>query len=212
MQRSAWAPTLPRVAGGGLTEHTTITLVVVNQKLPVWALQRLAVQVHTSMARAIQPFSTEDDGDTLFAVTTAAVENPKLSPSDLSTVASEVAWDAVLASVPALEERGPEAPIALATGVLDRYLGAYDLSPDARVVVTREGDALRIQALSDGGMYVPKDAPVSLVPVGRDTFVLDTPRRDLLRFDLAAGGQVVGLTIDPGRWPVAGRRAVAGGR
>ena len=33
-------------------------------------LQRLAVQVHTSIARAIQPFSTVEDGDTLFAVST----------------------------------------------------------------------------------------------------------------------------------------------
>jgi L-aminopeptidase/D-esterase-like protein len=36
-------------------------------------LQRLAVQVHTSMARAIQPFSTYNDGDTLFAVSTQEV-------------------------------------------------------------------------------------------------------------------------------------------
>jgi len=206
MQQSAGAPTPAGVDGGGLTANTTITLVVVNQKLPVWALQRLAVQVHTSMARAIQPFSTEDDGDTLFAVTTAAVENPTLSPSDLSTLASEVAWDAVLASVPALEENGPEAKLALPVDALDRYVGEYELSPDARVVVRRAGDGLHVQALTDGGIYVPSDAPVALVPIGKDAFVLDTRRRDRLRFDVAAGGEATGLTINPGRWPVAGRR------
>ena len=67
-----------------------------NQRLPLWALQRLAAQVHTSMARAIQPFATQDDGDTFFAVTTGEVDNPRLSPVDLGVVASEVAWDAVL--------------------------------------------------------------------------------------------------------------------
>jgi L-aminopeptidase/D-esterase-like protein len=207
MQQNASAPAPG--AGGGLTENTTITLVVVNQKLPVWALQRLAVQVHTSIARAIQPFSTETDGDTLFAVTTAAVENPKLTPRDLSTLASEAAWDAVLASVPALEENGPEATMALPVETLDRYVGEYDLSPDARVVVTRADGALRIQALTDGGMYVPRDAPVALVPIGQNSFVLDTRRRDRVHFDGAAGGEVTGLTINTGSWPVAGRRVAA---
>lgn len=37
----------------GPTSNTTLTLVVTNQKLPFWALQRLATQVHTSMGRAI---------------------------------------------------------------------------------------------------------------------------------------------------------------
>jgi 6-aminohexanoate-oligomer endohydrolase len=196
---------------GGLTENTTITLVVVNQKLPVWALQRLATEVHSSLARAIQPFSTESDGDTLFAVTTAAVENPSLSPLDLSVIASEVAWDAVLATVPPLDARGSETPVAVTAEALERYVGDYDLSPDARVRVTRAGTALRIQALTDGGMYVPKGAPVTLTPVGESRFLLDTPRRDLLRFDVDAGGRVTGLTIDPGTWPIPARR-VEGGR
>lgn len=73
---------------------------ITNQKLPVWALQRLAVQVHTSMARAIQPFHTTRDGDVLFAASTGEVENDKLSVADLGVIASEVAWDAVLSSVP----------------------------------------------------------------------------------------------------------------
>lgn len=87
-------------AAGPIRENTTITLVVINQKASYWALQRLAVQVHTSMARAIQPFHTQNDGDVLFAVTTSEVENPALEPMDLSAIASELAWDAVLNSVP----------------------------------------------------------------------------------------------------------------
>lgn len=199
------------VTKGGLTENTTITLVVVNQKLPVWALQRVATEVHTSLARAIQPFSTESDGDTLFAVTTGAVENPSLSPLDLSVIASEVAWDAVLASVPPLETRGSETPVALTEEAAERFVGEYDFSADAHVRVTRDGKELRIQTLTDGGMYVPKDAPATLTPVGETRFVLDTPRHDLLRFDVA-GGQVMGLTINPGTWPIPARRVEAQGR
>jgi L-aminopeptidase/D-esterase-like protein len=80
--------------------NTTLTVVVTNQKIAYPDLQRLAIQVHTSMARAIQPFQTRGDGDVLFAVTTAEIENPAFGAADLSTVAGELAWDAVLASLP----------------------------------------------------------------------------------------------------------------
>jgi L-aminopeptidase/D-esterase-like protein len=79
--------------------NTTVTVVVTNQKLKYWELQRLAVQVHTSMGRAIQPFQTMRDGDVLFATTTAEVENAELSAADITTLADALAWDAVLTSV-----------------------------------------------------------------------------------------------------------------
>src|SRR4029453_11292916 len=82
------------------SDNTTITLVVTNQKLERWALERLAAQVHTSMARAIQPLATSGDGDVLYAVSTAAVENPNFSPAQLALAASELAWDAVLSAMP----------------------------------------------------------------------------------------------------------------
>ena len=68
---------LPPDAGG--TRNTTISLIVTNQKLDSASLQRMAVQVHTSMARAIQPFSTSEDGDTLFAASTQEIDS-ELTP------------------------------------------------------------------------------------------------------------------------------------
>jgi len=79
--------------------NTTLTVIVTNQKLGYSDLQRLAVQAHTSMARAIQPFQTRRDGDVLFAVTTAEIDNPAFDAADISTLAGELAWDAVLASL-----------------------------------------------------------------------------------------------------------------
>jgi L-aminopeptidase/D-esterase-like protein len=76
--------------------NTTLTLVVVNQKLESKHLTQLARQVHSSMARAIQPFHTLDDGDVLYAVTTNEVENKDLETTALGILASELAWDAVL--------------------------------------------------------------------------------------------------------------------
>jgi L-aminopeptidase/D-esterase-like protein len=80
--------------------NTTLSLVVTNQVMSYRELHRLAVQTHTSMARAIQPFHTEHDGDLLFAATTSEIQNPALAAEDLSAWAAELAWDAVLASVP----------------------------------------------------------------------------------------------------------------
>lgn len=76
--------------------NTTLTVIVTNQRLGSRELIQLGRQVHASMARAIQPFHTINDGDVLFAVTTADVENPTLSVLDLGIFASEVVWDAVL--------------------------------------------------------------------------------------------------------------------
>ena len=79
-------------------ENTTLTLLVVNCRMRHLQLERLAIQTHTSMARAIQPFHTEHDGDVLFAVSTGEVEDAELSVLDLAVHAGEVAWDAVLSS------------------------------------------------------------------------------------------------------------------
>jgi L-aminopeptidase/D-esterase-like protein len=79
--------------------NTTLTVVVTNQALTRRGLQQLGRQVHASMSRAIQPFNTMADGDILYAVSTAEIEEG-LDPVTLAVIASEVAWDAVLASVP----------------------------------------------------------------------------------------------------------------
>ena len=83
---------LPLAAPG----NTTLTLVLTNESLDRRSLRQLAAQVHASMARAIQPFHALVDGDVLYAVTTAEVDNPELTEMALGVVASELAWDAVL--------------------------------------------------------------------------------------------------------------------
>ncbi|GAB3468545.1 P1 family peptidase [Actinophytocola sediminis] len=77
--------------------NTTLTVLVTNVRLTDVALRQLGVQVHSSMHRAIQPFHTELDGDTLFALTTDEVDLVGTA-AGLGTLASELAWDAVLSS------------------------------------------------------------------------------------------------------------------
>lgn len=76
--------------------NTTLTVVVTDAMLEPRLLRQLARQTHASMARAIQPFHTPHDGDVLYAVTTNAVPLGAVSPTALSVIASELAWDAVL--------------------------------------------------------------------------------------------------------------------
>jgi L-aminopeptidase/D-esterase-like protein len=78
--------------------NTTLTVVVFNQSIGLRELRQLARQVHASMARAIDPFHTIHDGDVLYAVTTNQLESEALSYHELSYMASELAWDAVLSS------------------------------------------------------------------------------------------------------------------
>ena len=102
--RSHYAEALERrLAEGRSTEplpgNTTLTVVVTSQRLGRRELRQLGRQVHDSMSRAIQPFHAMFDGDVLYAVTTAEIENSALDSTALGVLASELAWDAVLASV-----------------------------------------------------------------------------------------------------------------
>jgi L-aminopeptidase/D-esterase-like protein len=90
----------------GSPGNTTLTLLVTNQKLSGRDLTQVSRQVHSSMARAIEPFHAPTDGDVLFAATTNAVSEPALAdPSMLAAVAAEVAWDAILS----VDEHAPRA-------------------------------------------------------------------------------------------------------
>ena len=161
------------------------------------------------MARAIQPFATVGDGDVLYAATTGEVDNPRLSPAALTLVASELAWDAVLSSVPAADPPAAWTRVSVDARALDAYAGEYELGPGARLSVRRDGERLVAES-ARGGQYVPAERAVGLVPVGRNEFLLETARRDRLRFDADAAGRITGLTINPGQWSLAARRVVSG--
>ncbi|HXV12583.1 MAG TPA: P1 family peptidase [Candidatus Krumholzibacteria bacterium] len=78
--------------------NTTLTVIVTNQTMGTRELNQMARQVHSSMARAIDPFHTMYDGDVLYCVTTNTLAPAPLNYNEVSYVASELAWDAVLRS------------------------------------------------------------------------------------------------------------------
>ena len=76
--------------------NTTLTVIVTNQAMGLRELNQMARQVHSSLARAIDPFHTMYDGDVLYAVTTGQIDPAPLKYNEVSYIASELAWDAVL--------------------------------------------------------------------------------------------------------------------
>jgi L-aminopeptidase/D-esterase-like protein len=180
----------------GPTANTTVTLVVTNRKMPIAELQRLAKQVHGSMSRAIQPFATGSDGDVLYAVTTDQVDDAELPPQAMGVIVSELAWDAVLASVPDL----PPVPVEAnsPSREMDSVVGDYEFNGPARLAIRIEEGKLVARIGGESQMYFSE--PVhELIPAEGDLFIIDRPARDVIRFD-RADGQVTSLTINPGPW------------
>jgi len=181
--------------------------VVTNQKLTFAELQRLAVQVHTSMGRAIQPFATEDDGDVLFAVTTDEVQNASSPPKQLGVVASELAWDTVLSSVPELPPLAEPVDLDVSQEQLDDYTGTFEFPGGGELVVVAQEQRLaaRFSASGRRTLYFQDGTSYELTPAGSDLFIVDGPARDVLRFD-QVDGQIVSLTLNPGPWSLTAAR------
>lgn len=194
----------PIAAPSGPTHNTTLTLVVTNQKLEFADLQRLAVQVHASMARSIQPFNTIDDGDILFAVSTAEVDNPKLGITSLGLLASETAWDAVLASVPPLDPPPPATPTTVGRDAAARLAGHYRFANGMVLDVRAMGDRLFATIPGQRTLFYPAaNAQVPLEAIGPWAFRIPGERGDWLRFEVASRGpadRASAVVLNPGQW------------
>lgn len=199
-----WAPPTD---GSPSQRNTTISVVVTNRKMGWSGLQRLAVQVHTSMARAIQPFSTFDDGDTLFAVSTEEVAGDKPALIDLDTVAGETMWDAILASVP--REQAfvpPPAPAVVAADVTARYAGIYRFGPNAAITVHAGGGKLSADLANVSFFDLRKNEAVPLIPISDSDFHIAGRYDTRLSFTRDGSGKVTGAFVNPGPWQQAGVR------
>jgi hypothetical protein len=159
------------------------------------------------MARGIQPFATEFDGDVLYAVSTGELEKKEgatVTPVDIGVIAADVMWDAILASVP----EQPVAPKAnarlkLAASELESYVGEYTFSEFAKLRITTRDNKLFAQASGARAIFAIKpDAPIELQPVTKNEFTVPSRYPLLLKF--AGPGEV---TINPGRWQQTGRHA-----
>jgi L-aminopeptidase/D-esterase-like protein len=81
--------------------NTTLSVVVTDCGMPDFYVRQAARQIHSSVARAIDPFQTEYDGDVLYLVRpiVGALTTPaQLSEATikLGILGSELMWDAIL--------------------------------------------------------------------------------------------------------------------
>ena len=186
--------------------NTTISVVVTNARLPWSDLQRLALQVHGSMGRAIQPFATAWDGDVLFAVSTDEVPLGSLHAIELGTLASEVMWDALLT---AHTPRAVRAPRLLPPAALAGLQAGFGFDRHSSLAVHVAGEQLMLEVTGDRPVYgLAKGSRVDarLLPDGR--FVCSGPGAGALRDGGFCGddGQVGALVVNLGVWQQFGRR------
>ncbi len=92
-------------------KNTTLTIVIINEKLSPRHLQQLGRQVHHALSQVIYPYASILDGDVLYTVSTRSIESDLYSPGEnietdlnakhfyLGMVAGELAKQAVWAAV-----------------------------------------------------------------------------------------------------------------
>jgi L-aminopeptidase/D-esterase len=197
----------PEALAGGPTSHTTVSLVVTNRQMSFAELQRLAVEVHTSMGRGIQPFSTFEDGDTLYAVSTQEVagEDSSRSLEAFNIAAGEAMWDAILASVPDEPAFNPPSPVSVPADRLAALAGQYRFGPDAVIKIAIEKGKVTLSAM--GRSYLDlRLEPVQLTPTSPTEFYVRSRYRTRIAFTLGADGNATAATINPGRWAMHGDR------
>ncbi len=82
--------------------NTTIGIVATDAPLTVEHANRIAIMAHSGIARTVRPSYGMGDGDTLFVVSTAAVDAPPDETLNLTAIGAAAAWTverAVLAGI-----------------------------------------------------------------------------------------------------------------
>ncbi|WP_262692835.1 P1 family peptidase [Kordiimonas aestuarii] len=187
-------------------KNTTVSLIVVNQKMDPADLKRLAVQVHTSMGRGIQPFATQFDGDVLYAVSTGELAEPAFMSPDLGVIASEVMWDALLRSVPAQPVTAiPNPAQNYSAATLKGFAGNYEFSRFASLNVGTKDGKLHARATGQRTVFgIGHEEATELVPVSDTEFMV--PGRYPLTFRFVDAQTLV---LNPGHWEQTGHRTAS---
>src|SRR5271170_2417090 len=100
-------------------------------------------------------------------------------------LASETAWDALLASLPPLPVKTPRTNLVPSSLALDDMRGHYAFSQDAIAEIRRKGSALEIELTghANSSDYLSVGHPALLNAVATDEFEIAGPRGDRLHID-----------------------------
>ena len=185
--------------------NTTISVVVTNRKLSYASIQRLAIQVQTSMGRAIQPLATGWDGDVLFAVSTDEVDDSSVHEMEIGTIASEVMWDALLT----INEPRVVEPLVHATASqIEKIDGRFIFDKDFELTIRRNSERLTLEVAGKRAIFgLPSGHKLEarLEPNGR--FIVEgSPMRPLRdgAFVLSDNGEIEHVVVNLGAWQQTG--------
>lgn len=199
-RRSGWSR-----PGEGSPRNTTVSLIVTNAELSPAELQRVAAQTHSSMARAIQPFGTQFDGDVLFAVSTGEISKADaggIQAIDIGTIGAELMWDAVLNSVPEQPRViEPSPAMAYSAREMERACGDYVFRPFAALRISIENDEVLARSIGKRDVYeIGAGRATAILPVSGTEFTV--PGRYPLVLSFGRPGHLI---INPGHWEQVGR-------
>jgi hypothetical protein len=162
------------------------------------------------MARAIQPFSTVDDGDTIFVATTEEVGPTAggLSRGSLNLIASDMMWDAILSSVPDEPQPVFSAPptVTVSPKSLAKLNGRYKFSHDQLVDIREENGVLMVHNTGPGFFDLLNDYWVPLTPVSDKEFYINSQFHTRISFVFSSTEKVTGAIVNPGRWGLKGQK------
>ena len=159
------------------------------------------------MARGIQPFASEFDGDVLYAVSTNEVDSgpgATLPSMEIGVTASELMWDAILAAMPEeqVTQPEPDPELVVSASALQKYAGTYRFSHLAELTVRVEDGALVASATGERDVFqVRKGSPRTLLAATPDTFTVERGRYP---FSVQFTDDTV--IVNPGRWQQTGHR------
>lgn len=88
---------------------------------------------------------------------------------------------------------------------MQKLAGSYEFYGGGKLVVRAQADSLTAQFEGNGRIYFDKDKIYQISPAESGLFIIESPGREVLRFDEAAGN-VTGLSVNPGTWELRALR------
>jgi hypothetical protein len=123
-------------------------------------------------------------------------------------LASELAWDAILSSVPKLPPRPRGAGDPAGRRSARKNSRTLWIPGGGELTVGVDGGSLTAEFNGNGRIYFDAGRTYRLNAAQSGLFVVESAARDIVRFD-ESEGRITGLTLNPGPWAVRAVRLPA---
>ena len=125
----------------------------------------------------------------------------------MSTIAGEVMWDAILASVPEEAEFNPPAhPPEVSSEVLRQYEGNYLFGPNAVITISVNNGKLTLNPGTPRFFDLEPGVSASLQPISTNEFYIESRYHTRISFERDSSGKFIKALINPGKWQQYGTR------